>query len=146
MFLKLPESPAVDCLLFGFTPTWHCKLIQRRTVWDVRNSSIYYMMFVSYQSSLSKEIIKLHYKYPDNSIKKRKRIDLSACLLGEATVSEWIWVRFYRIKWSPLQTLFAVWVNTFCWCDTVCSVTSYQWYSCFSFPNLVLLRQCKASP
>ena len=64
-----------------------------------------YMVSVSYQSSLSKEIIKLHELYTDKLIKKKKQIYRNACLLGEATVSEWIWVRFYRVKSSPLQTL-----------------------------------------
>ena len=61
------------------------------------------MTSVSYQSSLSKEINKLYDLYRDNAIKKRKRIDRNACLLGEATVSERIY--FYQIKSSPSQTL-----------------------------------------
>jgi len=60
--------------------------------------SIYYMNFVSFQSSLSKEIITLYDLCPNNSIKKRKQIYFNACFLGEATVLEWILVSFYRIK------------------------------------------------
>jgi len=36
--------------------------------------------------------------YSENSVKKRKQIYSNACFLGEATVSEWIWVSFYRNK------------------------------------------------
>ena len=63
------------------------------------------MTSVSSESSLSKEIITLYDLYPNISIKKRKQIYWNACFLGEAAVSEWIWVRFYRIKSSLLQTL-----------------------------------------
>jgi len=63
------------------------------------------MTSVSYKSSLSKEIIKLHDLHTDYFIKKRKQINRNVCSLGEATVSEWIWVSCYRIKSSPLQTL-----------------------------------------
>ena len=78
------------------------------------------MTSVSYESSLSKEIITFYDLYRNNSIKKEKTNTLECmflgeatvsewiwvCMfLGEATVSEWIWVRFYRIKSSPLQTL-----------------------------------------
>jgi len=61
------------------------------------------MNYVSYQSSLSKEIIKLHDFDTDDLIKKRKQIDHNTYLLGEATVSEWIWVSFYRIKSSKMR-------------------------------------------
>ena len=57
------------------------------------------------KSSLSKRIINLYHLYPNNSIKTRKQIDCNAYLLGEATVSEWIWVSFHWIQSSPLQTL-----------------------------------------
>jgi len=50
------------------------------------------MTSVSSESSLSKEIITLFDLYPNNSIKKKKQIYWNACFLGEATVSEWIWV------------------------------------------------------
>jgi len=63
------------------------------------------MTSVSYLSSLSKEKNKLYDLYTDNLIKKRKQIDRNTCLLGEATVSEWIWVSIYWIKSSPLQML-----------------------------------------
>ena len=36
--------------------------------------------------------------YPDNSVKKRKQIDCNACLLGEATVSEWTCFKFLSNK------------------------------------------------
>ena len=82
------------------------------------------------KSSLSKRIIKLYHLYPDNSIKTRKQIDCNAYLLGEATVSEWIWVSFYWIQFVVTVTdACAVWVNTLCWGDTVCTVTSSQWCS-----------------
>jgi len=50
-------------------------------------------------------MIKLHDLHTDYLIKKGKQINRNAGSLGEATVSEWIWVSFYRIKLLPLQTL-----------------------------------------
>jgi len=43
----------------------------------------------------------LHDLYIDTLLKKRKQLDHNACLLGEATVSEWMG-KFYQIKSSPL--------------------------------------------
>ena len=74
---------------------------------------VHYGMCATFQSTtslLSKQFIEINYiklydLFPDNSIKKRKQIDHNACLLGEATMSEWLWVHFYRILLSQLQTL-----------------------------------------
>mgnify|MGYP007091315963 CR=1 FL=1 len=104
--VRIYRSHLLSIVYFwGSGLTWQCKLIQQCTRRDVSNISIYYMMSASYQSSLSKEIVKLYDLYLDNSIKKRKQIDCNACLSGEATVSEWKWVSFSRIKLSPIQTL-----------------------------------------
>jgi len=45
-------------------------------------------------------MIKLHDLHTDYLIKKTKQKNCNAGFLGEATVSEWIWVSFYRIKSS----------------------------------------------
>ena len=78
-----------------------CVRIQQRTLWDVSNVSILYMISVSYQSSLSKEIIKLYHCIPIIQSKTENNwiTDCNACLLLEATVPEWV-----RVS-SPLFTL-----------------------------------------
>ena len=67
--------------------------------------------------------------------------------LGEATVSEWIWVRSYRIKSSPLQTLVQYGQTRFVGViQSVFGGFLSVVQLLFFFPNLVLLIQCKASP
>ena len=93
--------------------------------------SIYFMTSVSSESSLSKEIITLYDLYTNNSIKKRNKY-IGMHVLGEATVSEWIWVCMFLGEATVSEWIWvlsnkiitvtdscAVRVNTFCWCDTV---------------------------
>ena len=62
---KLDSVNLFNVVHLSMPPTFQC--------------TVHVMTSLSYQSSLSKEIIKLYDLYPDNSIKKRKQIYRNAC-------------------------------------------------------------------
>ena len=91
------------------------------------------MTSVSYESSLSKEIITLYDLYPNNAIKKRNQIYWNACFRGGNCVRMDMGMHVFRggncvrmdmgkvlsNKIITVTDTCAVRVNTFCWCNTV---------------------------